>query len=238
MIVPPGHHLAAQPAVTLEGLVAEPMLLQQEGSGVRSVVEAAMREGGLRDRDLHVAMELGLQQSVKAAVLDGFGITVISRLAVEREVAEGEPGCAAPGRARARAPLLLRPPCRADAGASRRRSSTSPRPARGDRRCIRPAYWKHRRRSARLAGCRGPATRAPTCSWSGRGAPGCRPSSLPARPAPAWSWSRSRPWAPATPAVLRAASRRRSARRTPPSRTSRTPSPPVIGRRGRSSSAP
>jgi len=88
-IVPPGHRLAGRDAVTLEELVAEPMLLQQEGSGVRSVVEAAMREGGLRDRDLHVAMELGLQQSVKAAVLDGFGITVISRLAVEREVAEG-----------------------------------------------------------------------------------------------------------------------------------------------------
>jgi DNA-binding transcriptional LysR family regulator len=65
------------------------MLLQQEGSGVRSALEAAMREGGLRDRDLHVVMELGLQQSVKAAVLDGFGVTVISRLAVEREVAEG-----------------------------------------------------------------------------------------------------------------------------------------------------
>lgn len=48
-----------------------------------------MREEGLRDRDLNVAMELGLQQSVKAAVLDGFGITVISSLAVEREVAEG-----------------------------------------------------------------------------------------------------------------------------------------------------
>ena len=89
VIAPPGHHLADRDAVTLEELAAEPMLLQQEGSGVRSVVEAAMREGGLRDRDLHVAMELGLQQSVKAAVLDGFGITVISRLAVEREVGEG-----------------------------------------------------------------------------------------------------------------------------------------------------
>ena len=88
-IVPPDHPLATRESVTLEELVAEPMLLQQEGSGVRSVVEAAMREGGLRDRDLNVAMELGLQQSVKAAVLDGFGITVISRLAVEREVAEG-----------------------------------------------------------------------------------------------------------------------------------------------------
>jgi DNA-binding transcriptional LysR family regulator len=88
-IVPPGHALAGRESVTLEELAAEPMLLQQEGSGVRAVVEAAMRSEGVRDRDLHVLMELGLQQSVKAAVLDGYGITVISRLAVEREVAEG-----------------------------------------------------------------------------------------------------------------------------------------------------
>ena len=89
LIVPPGHHLADRESVTLDDLVDEPMLMQQEGSGVRSALEAAMREGGLRDRDLDVQMELGLQQSVKAAVLDGFGITVISRLAVEHEVGEG-----------------------------------------------------------------------------------------------------------------------------------------------------
>lgn len=88
-IVPPGHHLAGRASVTLEKLACEPILMQQEGSGVRAVLEAAMREAGLRDRDLRVPMELGLQQSVKAAVLDGLGITVISRLAVEREVAEG-----------------------------------------------------------------------------------------------------------------------------------------------------
>ena len=88
-IVPPGHPLADRGSVTLEELAAEPMLIQQEGSGVRSVVEAALRESGVRDRDLRVAMELGLQQSVKAAVLDGYGITVISRLAVERELADG-----------------------------------------------------------------------------------------------------------------------------------------------------
>lgn len=88
-IVAPEHHLAGRGSVTIEELAAEPMLIQQEGSGVRSVVEAAIRESGLRDRDLNVAMELGLQQSVKAAVLDGFGITVISSLAVEREVADG-----------------------------------------------------------------------------------------------------------------------------------------------------
>lgn len=88
-IAPPGHHLAGREAVAIDELAAEPMIMQQEGSGVRAVLEAALRAGGVRDRDLNVAMELGLQQSVKAAVLDGLGITVISRLAVEREVAEG-----------------------------------------------------------------------------------------------------------------------------------------------------
>lgn len=89
LIVPPGHHLASRGEIALEELSAEPMLMQQEGSGVRAALESALREGGLRDRDLDVQMELGLQQSVKAAVLDGVGITVISRLAVEREVEEG-----------------------------------------------------------------------------------------------------------------------------------------------------
>jgi DNA-binding transcriptional LysR family regulator len=89
LIAPPDHHLAGRAEITLEELTAEPMLMQQEGSGVRAALEGAMREHGLRDRDLTVVMELGLQQSVKAAVLDGIGVTVISRLAVEREVGEG-----------------------------------------------------------------------------------------------------------------------------------------------------
>lgn len=88
-IVLPGHRFAGRDRLTIAELVSEPLLVQQEGSGVRAVVEQAMRDAGIRDRDLNIAMELGLQQSVKAAVLDGFGITVISRLAVEREVADG-----------------------------------------------------------------------------------------------------------------------------------------------------
>ncbi len=88
-IVAPGHPLAGRAAVSLEELARTPMVMQQEGSGVRAVLEQAMRDAGLRDRDLTISMELGLQQSVKAAVLDGLGITVISRLAVEHEVADG-----------------------------------------------------------------------------------------------------------------------------------------------------
>jgi DNA-binding transcriptional LysR family regulator len=89
-IVPPGHPLAGRERVRLEDLRGEPFLMQQQGSGVRAVLEEALRARGMRLRDLDVVMELGLQQSVKAAVLDGLGITVISRLAVEREVAAGD----------------------------------------------------------------------------------------------------------------------------------------------------
>ena len=53
------------------------------------MLEEALRTAGVRLQDLDVAMELGLQQSVKAAVLDGLGLTVISRLTVDPEVADG-----------------------------------------------------------------------------------------------------------------------------------------------------
>lgn len=89
VIVPPGHDLASRSSLSLAELATWPMLMQQDGSGVRSVLEDALHEAGIRDRDLTVTMEMGLQQSVKAAVLDGLGITVISQLAVEREVADG-----------------------------------------------------------------------------------------------------------------------------------------------------
>ena len=89
-IVPPDHPLASRESVTLEELVAEPMLLQQEGSGRALGGRGRDARGGACATATSTSRwSSGLQQSVKAAVLDGFGITVISRLAVEREVAEG-----------------------------------------------------------------------------------------------------------------------------------------------------
>jgi DNA-binding transcriptional LysR family regulator len=89
VICPPDHPLAKKTRITLARLAEQPMILQQRGSGVRAVLESAFRAAGVRMRDLDVTLELGLQQSVRAAVLDGLGITVISRLAVERDLAEG-----------------------------------------------------------------------------------------------------------------------------------------------------
>jgi DNA-binding transcriptional LysR family regulator len=90
VIALPSHPLAGRTSITLEELAAEPLLMQQTGSGVRAVLEAAFRSAGIRSQDLKIEMELGLQQSVKAAVLAGLGVTVISRLTVASEVAEGQ----------------------------------------------------------------------------------------------------------------------------------------------------
>lgn len=89
VICPPGDALATRRRISLADLASQPLILQQRGSGVRAVLEAAFRAAGIRMRDLDVTLELGLQQSVRAAVLDGLGITVISRLAVARDLDEG-----------------------------------------------------------------------------------------------------------------------------------------------------
>ena len=75
--------------MTLEELREEPLILMQEGAGVRQIVEDALRRQGIRLRDLDVRLELGLQESVRRAVEAGYGVTFISRTAVESELAAG-----------------------------------------------------------------------------------------------------------------------------------------------------
>lgn len=85
---PPGHRFAGQ-TVTLEALREETLILMQEGAGVRQIVEDALRRRGVRLRDLGVRLELGLQESVRRAVEAGYGVTFISRTAVESELEAG-----------------------------------------------------------------------------------------------------------------------------------------------------
>jgi DNA-binding transcriptional LysR family regulator len=88
LAVPAGHPFAGR-TVELDELVREPLVLMQAGAGVRTVIEEELRRAGIRPRDLSVAMELGLQESAKAAVEAGFGVSFLSQLAVERELRLG-----------------------------------------------------------------------------------------------------------------------------------------------------
>jgi DNA-binding transcriptional LysR family regulator len=85
---PPGHRFGGR-TVTLDELREETLILMQEGAGVRQILEDGLRRRGVRLRDLDVRLELGLQESVRHAVEAGYGVTFISRTAVESELAAG-----------------------------------------------------------------------------------------------------------------------------------------------------
>jgi DNA-binding transcriptional LysR family regulator len=88
LAVPPDHH-AAGGEIGLDGLREETIIVMQEGAGVRQVVDEELRRAGLRLRGLEPRLELGLQESVKSAVAAGYGVTFISRSAIEGELAAG-----------------------------------------------------------------------------------------------------------------------------------------------------
>jgi DNA-binding transcriptional LysR family regulator len=85
---PPGHRFAGG-TVALDELREGPLILMQQGAGVRQMVEDELRKGGRRLRDLEAPLELGLQESVRSAVQAGYGVGFISRRAVESDLAAG-----------------------------------------------------------------------------------------------------------------------------------------------------
>jgi DNA-binding transcriptional LysR family regulator len=88
LAVPRGHRFANR-SVSLAEVQGEPLVLMQEGAGVRQVIDDELRAAGVRLRDLDVPLELGLQESARSAVVGGFGVTFISRSAIEADLAAG-----------------------------------------------------------------------------------------------------------------------------------------------------
>jgi len=85
---PSGHRFAGK-TVSLDDLRGEKLIVMQEGAGVRQVIEDELRKAGVRLRDLDLQLELGLQESVRSAVVAGHGIAFISRLAIETDLDAG-----------------------------------------------------------------------------------------------------------------------------------------------------
>src|SRR5919202_1175183 len=83
----PSAHRFAGRTISLDDLRSEPLILMQEGAGVRQVIEDELRSAGVRLRDLDVRIELGLQESVRSAVAAGHGVTFISRTALDSDLA-------------------------------------------------------------------------------------------------------------------------------------------------------
>jgi DNA-binding transcriptional LysR family regulator len=89
VVCSPKHRWASGKTVSFDELLAEPHVLQQQGAGVRSVVEEHLRARSVSLDSLNVALEMGLNESAKHAVMAGGGVTFMSRFAVRTEVEHG-----------------------------------------------------------------------------------------------------------------------------------------------------
>ena len=89
LVCSPSHPWAARSQVSLDELVREPQVMQQQGAGVRIVVEDHLRRAGVRPERLNVVMEMGLMESAKQAAIAGGGVTFVSRWAIGPEVEHG-----------------------------------------------------------------------------------------------------------------------------------------------------
>lgn len=76
--------------VTLAELAEEPFVLRAPGSGTRQCLAEALEDAGLSLAGLNTALELGSNEAVVTAVLQGAGIATISQLAAARELTSGK----------------------------------------------------------------------------------------------------------------------------------------------------
>lgn len=86
VVVPPYHKFAGRESLALEELIGEPLILREQGSSPRKIVDEVLKKKGLSPQ---IVMESGSTSAIKRAVEDGIGMAILSHQAVEKEVRDG-----------------------------------------------------------------------------------------------------------------------------------------------------
>jgi DNA-binding transcriptional LysR family regulator len=84
------HPWGQRQRVSLAQLGQQPLILREPGSGSRWCLEQALARAGKSLHDMQVALELGSNEAIKVAVLRGLGVSILSSLAVTKELQSGQ----------------------------------------------------------------------------------------------------------------------------------------------------
>jgi DNA-binding transcriptional LysR family regulator len=90
LVVPKDHPLSRRKKLSVKQLLRYPLVLREVGSGLRHCFEKSLDEAGLSLAELRVALELGSNEAIKEAVLQGVGIAILSTYAVQKELRTGQ----------------------------------------------------------------------------------------------------------------------------------------------------
>ena len=89
LIVPPQHPWAKRRDISILELTNEPFIFREEGSGTRQVIEKYLEKNGLSPQNMKITMILGSTESIKHAVENGMGVSIVSRWAALKEAKFG-----------------------------------------------------------------------------------------------------------------------------------------------------
>ncbi len=89
LIMPPFHHWAKKPNISIMELTKEPLIFREEGSGTRQMIEKYLSKHGISQQNLKISLVMGSTESIKGAVEEGLGISIVSMWAAKKEVRYG-----------------------------------------------------------------------------------------------------------------------------------------------------
>lgn len=72
--------------LSLDEFLKQPLIMREEGSGTRQMIEKYLSRLGIDKNQLNIVMELSSADSIKAAVEAGHGISIMPKLALKKEL--------------------------------------------------------------------------------------------------------------------------------------------------------
>lgn len=90
LAVPKDHPWGRRKSIQVSDLKTEKFISRERGSGtLESMRQLLAKSGEPADGVLTISMELGSTEAIKEAVLAGYGISILSRIAIRQELADG-----------------------------------------------------------------------------------------------------------------------------------------------------
>jgi DNA-binding transcriptional LysR family regulator len=89
VVIPRGHRWEGRETISLDEFCAEQMVVREQGSGTRTVLERWLKERGIDPATLEYRLELGSHDAVLEAVAGGLGVSLVSSLAAAPRLQAG-----------------------------------------------------------------------------------------------------------------------------------------------------
>jgi DNA-binding transcriptional LysR family regulator len=90
LVVPKDHPWSQRKSVQITDLKSEKFIARERGSGtLDSLRDLLAQSRKSPDEVLNISMQLGSTEAIKSALRAGFGISILSRISISHELAEG-----------------------------------------------------------------------------------------------------------------------------------------------------